>query len=290
MPTREQVRSLLESGLSYDEIGRRLGVNAGLAYMIATGIPADGSDSLTEQERARPGFLAASQHLANPMPPANPTKKQHVLTWVKQRAQSDPQMVAAFTGRDPSPASPAEDDDHDLIALITRDHNKVNKLVKQLSAIPGHKKGGTSEQIQRRQKIVDLIAVALSRHEPAEERCLWPTVRKSVTGGKKLADQGKAQETKASQTLTALVKADPDTDAFDELVETLGLQLRQHVSFEEKVLLALKAATTDDERAALGLEFSNAENSADNSAEASKPSEAEHEAQAGQEGQEGSAT
>jgi len=279
LPTREQVRRLLDDGLSYDEIGRRLDVHAGLAYMIATGIAADGSDSLTDQERARPGFLGASQHLANPMSLTKPTKNDRVLAWVKQRAQSDPQMATAFASRDLSPAKPSADSGHDLIALITRDHNEVNALVKQLSAIPGHKKGGTSEQLQRRQAIVDLIAVALARHEPAEERCLWPTVRTSVTGGKKLADRGKAQQTKASQTLTALVKADPDTDAFDDLIDTLGLQLRQHVSFEEKVLLALKAATSDDDRAALGLQFSSDE--ADHEA----GHEADHEAD-----REGSAT
>jgi len=282
LPTREQVRRLLADGLSYDEIGRRLGVHAGLAYMIATGVAADGSDSLTEQERARPGFLAASQHLSNPVPPTNPTrhdaKEVDVLAWIKQRAQSDPQMASAFANRDLNQAKPPADDDHDLIALITRDHNKVNALVKQLSSIPGHREGGASDQLQRRQAIVDMIAATLSRHEPAEQRCLWPTVRTSVTGGKKLADRGKAQETKATQTLTALVKADPDSDAFDDLVDTLGLQLRQHVSFEEKVLLALKAATSDAERAALGLEFSS--DDADHDADHGADHEPDHEGSA----------
>ena len=39
MPTREQVRGLLDSGLDYEAAGRRLGIPPGQAYLIATGAP-----------------------------------------------------------------------------------------------------------------------------------------------------------------------------------------------------------------------------------------------------------
>lgn len=263
MPTRAQVRSLVDSGLSYDEIGRRLGVHPGLAYMIATGIPADGSDSLTETDRARPGFLSTSQHLANPAEAQNPAQKEHVLEWVKQRARSDVQMTSAHAARNALPAEPPQPEDDpandDIITLITRDHNRVTALVKQLSSIPGHKKGGSAEQIESRHSIVDLIVVALSRHEPAEEQHFWPAVRSSIEGGDALAEKGRSQEQEGAETLAALTKTPPDTDDFDELVEKLVLQLRQHVGYEERVLLELKEATSHDERIKLGHDFRDAE-------------------------------
>ncbi len=99
MPTRDQVRALLDSGMDYEEVGLRLGVHPGLAFMIATGLPADGSDNLRPRGLPEHVALAGSstQHLANPTKPENPTRKQHVLDWVKQRALADAQMQRAAT-------------------------------------------------------------------------------------------------------------------------------------------------------------------------------------------------
>ena len=84
--TRAQVLGLLERGRSYEEAGVELGIPAGQAHMIATGLPADGSMALTPEERIRPGIQAGStQALSNP-PAVNPTVKPEVLAWIKQRA------------------------------------------------------------------------------------------------------------------------------------------------------------------------------------------------------------
>lgn len=78
MPTREQVRELLGGGLGYETAAHQLGIPAGEAYMIATGVPADGSDTIPDQEMARrDDLLPSSQHLANP-PHENPTSKKSV--------------------------------------------------------------------------------------------------------------------------------------------------------------------------------------------------------------------
>jgi hypothetical protein len=76
MPTRAQVRQLVDSGRTYEQAARALGIHPGLAYMIATGLPADGGDI------------------------ENPTRKQDVLEWMKGRAAADAQMrqAAARTG------------------------------------------------------------------------------------------------------------------------------------------------------------------------------------------------
>jgi hypothetical protein len=103
MPTREQVLGYVDGGCSYAEAGDRLGISPGLAYLIATGVPADGSDTLTDQQLADPHVMpGSSQHLSNPQPAANPTRDERVLEWVKQRAQCDSQMQAAAAARDKS--------------------------------------------------------------------------------------------------------------------------------------------------------------------------------------------
>jgi hypothetical protein len=96
VPTREQVLGFLDDGCSYAEAANRLGIATGLAYLIATGIPADGSETLTESQLRRPHTMpGTSQHLANPQPAANPTRDERVLEWMKHRARGDDQMQAA---------------------------------------------------------------------------------------------------------------------------------------------------------------------------------------------------
>ena len=99
MPTRQQVRQLLEQGHDYPEIARRLGVPAGQAYLIGTGMPADGSDTYTPVERQRPGALPSAQHLLS-LVAGNATPKESVLSWIKVRASADAQMQAAAQRRD----------------------------------------------------------------------------------------------------------------------------------------------------------------------------------------------
>jgi hypothetical protein len=57
--------------------------------MIATGLPADGSGEPTREELAEKHVLSgSSQHLVNP-PAFNPTRKPHVIEWVRGRASRE---------------------------------------------------------------------------------------------------------------------------------------------------------------------------------------------------------
>lgn len=89
MATRAQIAELLELGHSYESAGRALHIPAGQAFMIATGIAADGSGAPAPEElREKPVLAGSSQHLVNP-PPFNPTRSETVTDWVKQRAERD---------------------------------------------------------------------------------------------------------------------------------------------------------------------------------------------------------
>lgn len=89
MATRAQVLELLELGHSYETAARELELPAGQAFMIATGLPADGSGAPTPAELASKRVLpGSSQHLVNP-PPFNPTRNAHVIEWVRERAAGE---------------------------------------------------------------------------------------------------------------------------------------------------------------------------------------------------------
>ena len=246
MPTREQVRGLLDEGLDYAAAGERLGIPAGQAYLIAPGQPADGSGTPAG------GPLASSQHLANP-PHENPTGSKTVRDWMAARASSDGQMQAAAAARTAEPPEPGSADaSTDLVQVLTRQHNQVRTLQEQLEALPSHKTGGDPDDLAARKSVVDLITVHLSQHETAEEAHLWPAVRSVLPDGDGLAGQALEQEREGRDTLTELGRLDPDTDEFDELVEKLVLQLRKHVAFEEQVFLRLTGAMPPEDREKLG--------------------------------------
>ncbi|WP_422768788.1 hypothetical protein ACN28C_18485 [Plantactinospora sp. WMMC1484] len=95
MPDKGQVLRLLEQGHDYPEIARRLGIPAGQAYLIATGVPADNGDGVTREQRDRPGILPSrTQRLVNDRE-VNPTSSPLVHEWVRRRAAEDRQMQQA---------------------------------------------------------------------------------------------------------------------------------------------------------------------------------------------------
>ena len=96
MPSQEQVDALIAQGLDHREIGRRLGVPPGQAYLVGTGTPADGGHSSDEQ--TRPGALSSAQHLVNPSS-ENPTARETVHDWIVRRVAADEQMRRAGAAR-----------------------------------------------------------------------------------------------------------------------------------------------------------------------------------------------
>ncbi|MEU5312696.1 hemerythrin domain-containing protein [Streptomyces sp. NPDC021562] len=253
MPTRSQVLRMLASGLDYEEAGRRLGLPPGQVFMIATGLPADGGDSLAPSEQRRPGMpREATQHLANP-PAENPTGKDSVRRWLKDRAAADSAMAEAGRARDACPEGErAPGDVHELTDTLTRDHDRITALVKQLKALPGAKQGGAPRHLERRESIVDLVAQALASHEPAEQRHLWPVVREVLDDGDRIAEEALAQEHEGARTLAALAAAAPGSEEFDDLAGQLVDQLRRHVAFEDAVFARLRENLSREDRERLG--------------------------------------
>lgn len=253
MPSREQVRGLLDSGLDYEAAGQRLGIPPGQAYLIATGVPADGSDTITDDEARRPGFQRSSQHLVNP-PHENPAARDSVAAWLKARVAADEQMRAALRERTAEPPEMAvpEDDTPDAITVLGRQHGQVRYLLKELQALPGHSTGGSAGQMSARKSIVDMITERLSKHETIEEKHFWPAVRASLPDGDRYADQALEQEQRGRDTLTELGRLAPDSREFDEHVERLVAEVRKHVAFEEQVFLKVRDTLPREDLERLG--------------------------------------
>ena len=175
-----------------------------------------------------------------------------VMAWIRARVDADAPMRKAAEQRTGEPAGPGDDASPDVLMVLTRDHNQVHTLVQQLSALPGHKAGGSPEDLFRRKWLVDMITGRVSRHEAAEEEHFWPAVRKALPDGDAWADGAVAQEQEGKQTLTALAGLGPDSDEFDSLVEQLVAQLRKHVAYEAQVFGRMREAMTEEDREKLG--------------------------------------
>jgi len=131
-------------------------------------------------------------------------------------------------------------------------------MLEQMSTIPGKVKGGSAAQMSARESIVDMITVALSKHEAVEEEYFWPAVRGWFPNGEKWAEPALQQEQEGKGILTALGKLSGDDEEFDELVERLTLAARTHVAYEEKLFLHVRDHVSEEDRRQLGAKIAKA--------------------------------
>ncbi len=243
--------SLVDAGMTYEEVGRRLQVQPGLAYLLATGLPADGSDAPSATARERTAVLGTSQHLSSPQPAGNPTSKDSVHEWLQRRVAADDAMQLAAARR--RPASPLHGDrEGDAVDLLTQEHNHVTSLLKRLATIPGVRKGGTPTQLATRRALADEVATELAPHLRAEDRLLWPAVRDALSDGDDLAGTGEQMGRHGLEVLDRLDGLGPDTEEFDDCIEEVSAASRKHVAFTDRVFLDLREAMDRDALLALG--------------------------------------
>jgi hypothetical protein len=253
MTTRAQVLQLIENGMSYRDAGARLGIAPGLAYLLATGVPADGGDSVAPEEGERPGMLRGStQALSNP-PHHNPTRHPEVAAWARRLAASDPQAQAAAARRELAPASiGGEGAAPDALHVLARRHNQVAALLTRLQFLPGVTEGGDQPQQAMREAVVDMVTVRLSAHEAAEEGYFWPAVRRRLPDGARAADRAIDQEQQASDVLKRLSSVPASEPEFDHLAVRLSTLAHVHVAYEDRVFLAVREAVPEDDLRQLG--------------------------------------
>lgn len=84
--TREQIVAQLNGGKDFEAAAQALGISPGLAFMVATGIPADGS-GVPELPRVSAGLEspASPQQFVNRRG-KNPLSNDRVDAWIQARA------------------------------------------------------------------------------------------------------------------------------------------------------------------------------------------------------------
>jgi hypothetical protein len=87
--TRAQVVAELDAGNDWQTAARTLGIPTGLAFMIATGIPADGSGvPALPTVSAAVDAPSSPQQFVNPRT-HNPLSNDHVDAWMRARAAKE---------------------------------------------------------------------------------------------------------------------------------------------------------------------------------------------------------
>lgn len=254
MVTKDEVLERISRGESYEEIAEQLGIPAEQAYLVATGRPADGSDSLAPEDRLRAG-MAVGERLPSRGPrPERLHSNGLVRSFLRQRVGGDLALRDAArerTAAPPEPVLPADKEVRDdLLEVLRRDHNQVRYLMEQIEALP--QPGTTKEVTSRYTSILDMMTMALSPHEAAEEAELWPLVARCLPGGEELARRAGSDEQGSKERLETLADLSPEEPRFVEELAKLLDDLRRHVAFEERVFLQLEETVARAERARVG--------------------------------------
>ena len=135
----------------------------------------------------------------------------------------------------------------DIIDLVVQDHREVEQLFDQLQA---------TEDAAKRAELFSQIRGELERHATAEERVLYPRVKKDVPDGKKESKDATEEHDEIRASLKEVEEHDPASDLFVLAVAQLIATTKHHVGVEEEELLPDFRANSDtSERDELGRQF-----------------------------------
>jgi iron-sulfur cluster repair protein YtfE (RIC family) len=127
---------------------------------------------------------------------------------------------------------PAED----VIDLLTRQHEEIRRLFAELEQAPAD----TREPLFR-----DLVRL-LSVHETAEQELVHPAIRELGAG--EVVDARIAEEHRATELLSSMIRLGPEAEGFDTLLEQLRDDVLAHARHEESAEFPILREATDRER------------------------------------------
>ena len=145
----------------------------------------------------------------------------------------------------------------DIIELVLEDHQAVAALFDKLQA-------ATSADDQT--ALYAQVKDALERHASAEEKVLYPRVRKEVPDGKEESKDAIEEHDQIRGSLKEVEEHDAGTELFTLAVAQLVATTKHHVGVEESELLPDFRKNSDaTEREELGRKFSEAKANAPSS-------------------------
>jgi hemerythrin-like domain-containing protein len=125
----------------------------------------------------------------------------------------------------------ADQQQRDVIEVLTHDHDEVREMFAQLEALMTST-AADEQVLQQKKDLVDKVTIELVRHSVAEEQYLYPAA-KQVPGAAELVDEGEEEHSEAEKTMNALDKMSPDNMEFDAKVRELVAEIRHHIAEEE---------------------------------------------------------
>ena len=141
----------------------------------------------------------------------------------------------------------------DVFEVLSKDHNEVERMCRELENSPSVSTGATEEQLAQRKELVEQLIIEESKHEAVEEEYFWPSVRELVQGGDSLADTAIGQEDQAKHMLDQLRTMSADNVEFESLLTRLIADGREHIAYEEnQVWPGMRKMLTPDRAAELG--------------------------------------
>ena len=135
----------------------------------------------------------------------------------------------------------------DVVELILADHRRFEELLRAL------RDSGSD-----RDRVREAFAALHVAHAEAEERCVYPVLRRNraITEGEE--DHGEEEHAEGNAALlTVLELVGTDTQAFEDAVEELARVVNHHLTEEELTILnPAREEVSDRIRAELGEAFS----------------------------------
>lgn len=134
----------------------------------------------------------------------------------------------------------------DVVSLILEDHRKFESLLHDL-------RKADTDRAALRSELADLLVA----HAEAEERKVYPRLRRRDTIDDETAEHEKHEHAEGHEALLELLEIDdPDSDEFGEALEQLTKELAHHMDEEErKVLNPARNDVPEDKRRTLGHDF-----------------------------------
>jgi hemerythrin superfamily protein len=134
----------------------------------------------------------------------------------------------------------------DVIDLILDDHRRFEALLREL-------RDSSSDRDAARRAFAALHVA----HAEAEEKFVYPTLRRQHAIGEHEAEHGVEEHAEGNQALLAVLEAEElSGDDFDDLVEELAGKVSHHLTEEELTILnPARNDVSDDVRQQLGATF-----------------------------------
>lgn len=139
----------------------------------------------------------------------------------------------------------------DVVDLILADHRRFEDLLRQL-------RDASSDRDAVRRAFAALHVA----HAEAEEKHVYPTLRKKGAITEHKAEHGEEEHAEGNEALLAVLELrGTDTQAFDDAVEELAGKVNHHLTEEELTILnPARDDVSEQARTALGLAFATERN------------------------------